>query len=160
MKRLTVVFTTTTCYQMSGTISWVLTKESASSEIWRKRINASRIPWDIYICYVHIIFLGDILWRQLLDLFRCLRTVIDCKLAHSSGLEAKLVEKILHGGGEDLVDGDLAPPVLHPDVGAPLQQLAHHLLNTPNSLVLGSGVADYFLKICFNQQRTNLVTFT
>ena len=45
------------------------------------------------------------------------------------GLQAELVEEVLHGVWEDLVDGDLAPPVLHADVGPPFQQLPHHDLH-------------------------------
>ncbi len=44
------------------------------------------------------------------------------------GSEAELVEEGLHGLGEDLGDGRLLPPILHPDIGASLQQLSHRLL--------------------------------
>jgi hypothetical protein len=40
-----------------------------------------------------------------------------------------LVEKVLHGGWKDLVNGNLSPPVLHPNVGPTFQQLTDHILN-------------------------------
>ncbi len=40
-----------------------------------------------------------------------------------------MVEKVLHGVRKDLVNGNLSPPVLHPDVGPTFQQLTDHILN-------------------------------
>jgi hypothetical protein len=40
-----------------------------------------------------------------------------------------LVEKVLHGVRKDLVNGNLSPPVLNPNVGPTFQQLTDHILN-------------------------------